>query len=128
MTHPTEVKLPESLEVAAWVAPNSAGGVLFGKGWMFAPIRHLMATMPLVRLSDAESALKARDAEIERLRCDAERMDWLMQHTVNVRVHLRYGSRNLFWAGPEEGDGEILPSNLRAAIDQARATGGEKTK
>jgi hypothetical protein len=48
---------------------------------------------------------------------DEARMDWLMQHTVNVRVHLRYGSRNLFWAGPEEGDGETLPSDLRERID-----------
>jgi len=54
---------------------------------------------------------------------DARRMDWLMKHTVNVRVHMRYGSRNLFWAGPAEGDGEILPSDLRQRIDEALTKG-----
>jgi hypothetical protein len=58
-------------------------------------------------------------SELRKLQEDAARMDWLMQHTVNVRVHMRYGSRNLFWAGPEEGDGEILPSDLRDRIDSA---------
>ena len=122
MTTPTEAPreaVPEPLEVVAWKSPM----------WRFYPTRFNAVQNgeqlldALVRLSDAESAIKARDSEIEQLRGDAARMDWLMQHTVNVRVHLRYGSTNLFWAGPEEGDGEILPSDLRTRIDQAIARG-----
>ena len=76
--------------------------------------------LPVVAAQPTNAVLVPAD-KLRELQEDAARMDWLMQHTVNVRVHLRYGSRNLFWAGPEDGDGEILPSNLRAAIDAARA-------
>ena len=106
-------------------------------------------TNALVRLSEAEEALQqaalqyvslfgelqrsieeneALRAEVAALRVDRDRMDWLMQHTVNVRVHLRYGSHNLFWAGPEEGDGEILPSDLRNRIDSAIALAAKEAK
>lgn len=57
---------------------------------------------------------------------DGARMEWLVSKTVNVREHLRYGSRNIFWAGPEEGDGEIIPSDLRVQIDRALAQEGTK--
>lgn len=53
---------------------------------------------------------------------DTERMDWLETQVVNVRAPLRYGSRDLFWASPEEVDGgPDGPSDLRARIDAAQA-------
>jgi hypothetical protein len=63
-----------------------------------------------------------RDAE------DTARLDWLESMTVNVRQHLRYGSTNVFWAGPEEGDGEILPSDLRQKIDAQREQSEKRNK
>ena len=53
---------------------------------------------------------------------DTARMDWLEAQVVNVRAPLRYGSRDLFWASPEEVDGgPDGPSDLRARIDAAQA-------
>ncbi|SOE37597.1 hypothetical protein [Delftia acidovorans] len=53
---------------------------------------------------------------------DTARMDWLEKQVVNVRAPLRYGSRDLFWASPEEVDGgPDGPSDLRARIDAAQA-------
>ena len=53
---------------------------------------------------------------------DTARMDWLETQVVNVRAPLRYGSRDLFWASPEEVDGgPDGPSDLRARIDAAQA-------
>jgi hypothetical protein len=53
---------------------------------------------------------------------DTARMDWLEAQVVNVRAPLRYGSRDLFWASPEEVDGgPDRPSDLRARIDAAQA-------
>jgi len=51
---------------------------------------------------------------------DRERMDWLCSQTVNVRVPLPYGSRDLFWVSPTEDDSGFTPSDLRAHIDAAR--------
>jgi hypothetical protein len=125
----TAPKLPEGLEPVAWGTTRTTDGkqilsemcVATNPAYVKVHNQHLWE--PLVRLSDAQAALQAlaaeKDVEIAALKEDAARMDWLMQHTVNVRVHLRYGSRNLFWAGPEEGDGEILPSDLRDRIDSA---------
>lgn len=132
MTTPTEATreaLPEPLKVVAWLS-ISAGPSPDARDRMLsfqATSQRGWTPHALVRLTDAQSALEserqAHAAEVERLRGDAARMDWLMEHTVNVRVHMRYGSRNLFWAGPQEGDGEILPSDLRTRIDQAIARG-----
>jgi hypothetical protein len=53
---------------------------------------------------------------------DTARMDWLEKQVVNVRAPLRYGSRDMFWASPEEVDGgPDGPSDLRARIDAAQA-------
>lgn len=53
---------------------------------------------------------------------DTARMNWLEAQVVNVRAPLRYGSRDLFWASPEEVDGgPDGPSDLRARIDAAQA-------
>lgn len=53
---------------------------------------------------------------------DTARMDWLEAQVVNVRAPLRYGSRDMFWASPEEVDGGPEgPSDLRARIDAAQA-------
>jgi hypothetical protein len=120
----TEQK-PDALPVVAWRVRHLSEPQMIGHyPWSFTEriLGSRMASYEydaLVRLSDAQASLLAKEAECEALREDAARMDWLMQHTVNVRVHLRYGSRNLFWAGPEDGDGEILPSDLRDRIDAA---------
>ncbi|MCY1220565.1 hypothetical protein D9M72_325840 [compost metagenome] len=63
-------------------------------------------------------ALKARDAEIERLRGDAERYQFLRGRNGDFTVE-RYTNGWATCFGPKE---------LDAAIDQARATGGEKAK
>lgn len=52
-------------------------------------------------------------ADIDELRKDKVRLDWLETQVVNVRTPLVYGSRNLFWASGDE-DGEPL---LRITID-----------
>lgn len=57
---------------------------------------------------------------------DAGRLDWLENMCVNVRVPLRYGSRDLFWASPEDDDGESKPSSIRAQIDAALSAGETK--
>lgn len=62
---------------------------------------------------------------------DAALLDWLETMTVNVRTPLRYGSHDLFWATPEERDGEApRPSDIRTKIAAARAAQaqGEKGK
>lgn len=52
---------------------------------------------------------------------DTERLDWLETKTVNVRNPLRYGSADMFWASPEDIDGEAPgPNDIRAKIDAAR--------
>ncbi len=48
---------------------------------------------------------------------DKERLDWLECMAVNVRLPLVYGSRDLWWASPEDGEGESWPSDIRAKID-----------
>lgn len=66
--------------------------------------RHLCAAQPAARSADAE------------------RVNWLEQMVVMVRVPRRYGSGDLFCAAPDltEGDG-LASSDLRAKIDEARA-------
>lgn len=57
---------------------------------------------------------------------DAARLDWLETMVVNVRQPLRYGSRDLFWASPEDMDGgPDGPSGIRKQIDAARAAQGQ---
>ena len=66
------------------------------------------------------------EAEVERLRKDAEYLDWLELQYVEVRIPLRYGSKECFCSSPDDDDGELLPWDIRAAIDKARAAkGGE---
>lgn len=55
-----------------------------------------------------------------RATTDKERLDWLSSQTVNVRVPLPHGSRDLFWASPTDDDGGHTPSDIRAQIDRAR--------
>lgn len=68
MTTPSQ--MPESLKVVAWRKHLS------GAEWKLADYV-LPDSEELVRLADAEAALKDRDAEIERLKKDAERYAWL---------------------------------------------------
>ena len=51
---------------------------------------------------------------------DAKRMDWLEKQYVQVRAPMRYGSREMFSACPQEVEGlDDDPSDLRAQIDAA---------
>lgn len=79
---------------------------------------HTIDTL-LVRLSDAESALKARDAEIERLRGDAERYRTLRRKVCIVGSNFHIVNLAPTYVAPDAA------VELDAAIDQARATGGE---
>lgn len=58
---------------------------------------------------------------------DTERLNWLERMVVEVRAPLRWGSRQLFIANPEEVEGmEDDPSDIRAQIDYQR--NGAKTE
>lgn len=74
------------------------------------------------RAEEAERALVASQAEVERLKEDAERMDWLVSQHVEVRTPLVYGSRAGFVAQTlsDEEDAEHR-TDLREQIDRARA-------
>jgi len=79
--------------------------------------------------TSAKRALAERDAlraqldamgrRVEEAERDTARLNWLENMTVNVRVPLVYGSRDLFWATPGEEKGEI--SDLRAKVDKHAA-------
>lgn len=57
---------------------------------------------------------------------DTERLNWLERMVVEVRVPLRWGSRQLFISNPAEVEGmDDDPSNIRAQIDYQR-NGGTK--
>ena len=68
---------------------------------------------------EAADDITALITRIRELEADKARLDWLEQHTVNVRDPLVYGSRDMFWAGPHTEDGITDPSDLRAQIDTA---------
>jgi hypothetical protein len=74
---------------------------------------------------EAAQALQALREEVEGLRRDAERIDWLCEQYVVVRIPLRYGSKECFQGSPEDGDGETFPWDIRTAIDAAIRNGGE---
>lgn len=64
---------------------------------------------------------KGANAPGRQLPSDKDRMDWLERQVVNVRKPLRYGSEDMFWASPEDADGDDEePSSLREEIDRAR--------
>ncbi len=66
--------------------------------------------------------LTACQAELERAREDAGRLDWLELRIVKVSERLRYGSRPVFISSPEEIEGERDdPSDLRSKVDAAIA-------
>lgn len=48
---------------------------------------------------------------------DTRRMDALERLVLNVRLDLRYGSKDLFWTTPEDLDGDTGPSDIRAKMD-----------
>ena len=155
-SHPKEPKLPESLGASFTHGMPSVEDCTVAlvralqdeKGWLHdyadAIVRDAIERKHLER-SDAESALKARDAEIERVRGDAERLDWLdgLNRALNKQNGTTYQwklvlSPNVvrLMAGRHDngciGDIDLHDSDARgvsscrAAIDQARATGGEK--
>lgn len=76
----------------------------------------------LLKIKDLTAELTASQAEVERLKEDAERMDWLVSQHVEVRTPLVYGSRAGFVAQTlsDEEDAEHR-TDLREQIDRARA-------
>lgn len=63
------------------------------------------------------STISRLQSELEAAREDTRRLDFLEHHTVNVRVPLVHGSRDLFWAHPDDSyEGETGPSDIRARI------------
>ena len=77
-----------------------------------------------LELSQITTATTAREILLQKqlaeARRDAERLDWLGNQFVTVRVPLRYGSKECFMDSPTDNDGEFIPWNIRAAIDAAR--------
>jgi hypothetical protein len=70
----------------------------------------------------ADHRAEKAEAALSEARADKDRMDWLEQHEVEVRLGLPHGSRHLFYATPDDSyEGEIGPSNIRALIDRALA-------
>lgn len=130
-SHPTEPKLPESLEVVAEpfkALREATAAVLTPIGNMTDRQTAVLRTMErrlafqqacnphtidtvLRRLTDAESALKARDAEIERLRGVLSTLLSAVQKEMS----------------PEWECNSYHP-DLVQAEKLARATGGEKAK
>ncbi len=72
---------------------------------------------PLMVRAVDYNTLRAQLAEAQG---DAERLDWLGNQFVTVRVPLRYGSKERFMGSPTDNDGEFIPWNIRAAIDAAK--------
>lgn len=72
------------------------------------------------RFCGLQARAEAAEAECARLRDDAERMDWLVCHSVEVRYPLRHGSRHLFHAQQLNDECDEHETDLRAQIDAAR--------
>jgi len=51
---------------------------------------------------------------------DTKRLDWLCRQFVTVRIPLRYGSETCFMGSPADDDGDLVPWDLRAAIDAVK--------
>lgn len=136
MDDQTEVKLPESLEVVAYLAAIQAALTAGADSAWYAHPRdanrwrenealahacHPDYMKPILEhVSRVESALKARDAEIERLRGVVVETRRVLE--LENRKGAASAIRDTIWRGPAE----TLFDYLDAAIDQARAEGGEK--
>lgn len=70
-------------------------------------------------LTKADAILAALPSltRLRELEDDAARIDWLEQHTVNVRIPHRGGSSDLFWTDPDDCEGQAGRSDIRQAID-----------
>lgn len=89
------------------------------------PMREIDAALSSARSLSGKDGLSPGQAQATRSRPsepdDTARLDWLERHVVNVRIPLRYGSRDLFWANPpDEDEAPGLPT-LREQIDAALA-------
>lgn len=143
MANKTEVKLPESLEVVAYLAAIQAALTAGADSAWYTHPRdanrwrenealahacHPDYMKPILEhVSRVESALKARDAEIERLRGvindhNADCESQCEQRQQSGDSHCPYAKYDLQCPDCPR-DGMLDPS----AIDQARAEGGEKT-
>lgn len=126
-SHPKEPKLPESLEVVAWATTSTKDG----KQMLLEPCVTTNAAYMRAHsqwdwkphafsIAAHESALKARDAEIERLRGVIVETRRVLEQENNK------GDASAIQDTIWRGLAETLFDYLDAAIDQARATGGEK--
>ena len=78
----------------AYCAPDKKGKPLFGKGWMFSPVEHLQATMPLYATPPATTgganatptgASTVRDQALEDAAVIADSFyDHIRQYTTDV--------------------------------------------
>jgi hypothetical protein len=78
-----------------------------------------------------EIAIKKADAEIERLRLDAERLDFLEHKLFGKKWNgvIDSGSKTYWqiWSGYQHITQAMVGHTFRQAIDAARAALGEKT-
>lgn len=138
MTHPTEVKLPESLEAIRAALPMLPASLLntIGEYGMARTDRVSELTvqyrweMLIAGIKDYTAAqLKARDAEIERLRGVLARIDrwelpatgkfWDDEKTRPTSYEAEYGSN---------GARDYMRALAGQALDQARAEGGKESQ
>ena len=75
-------------------------------------------------LIQAADKIEELEAEVVRLRKDAEYLDWLALQYVEVRIPLRYGSKECFCSSPDDDDGELVPWDIRTKIGKALSAKG----
>lgn len=109
-----------SLSVVAWLYTHKISGASAASDWRWPAThaaREFHVETHLVRLTDAQSALLAqaagKDAELQRLRADAERYRWLRDVSEWEMFEDRWLTKNDIY-----GQG---PADLDAAIDASRA-------
>lgn len=119
MVHDNELSLGDRLQRL-----SVAFGTLLNGGKVD-PTPYVVQEPTFCACAAAEAMGRVRpivDGAVER---DAEILNWLETKSVNVREPLRYGSRDKFWASPEDDDDDTKPSDLRsqclAALAQEQA-------
>jgi len=68
----------------------------------------------------AKDACRQLEALYLKAKADTKRLDWLCRQFVTVRIPLRYGSEACFMGSPADDDGDLVPWDLRAAIDAVK--------
>lgn len=98
---------PDALPVVAWRKHLS------GAEWKVADYV-LPDSEPLVRLSDAQSSLLAKEA-------DTDRLDWMDKNPGRIKHSIGYRDSRDSWVWTDGNGYGHDAANLRAAIDAARA-------